>query len=143
MGSSLLARIGSRAPNSTQVLGVVTLVIAGAVLLVLAGLTVTAGVTGLAIFGPLILITIPIWVPAAAVAFLGVTGMLSAAGFAVAAVAGAAWLYRYLTGGQPVGSGRVDYARSRIADTASTVKDYARECGGYLQSRNKDAAPGA
>ncbi|KAK9105594.1 hypothetical protein Scep_022438 [Stephania cephalantha] len=46
-------------------------------------------------------------------------------------------------GWRPPGSDRVDYARSRIADTASHVKDYAREYGGYLQSRVKDAAPSA
>ena len=58
-------------------------------------------------------------------------------------VAGLSWMYRYLRGQNPPGSGRIDYARSRIYDTASHVKDYAREYGGYLQNKVKDAAPGA
>ncbi|KAJ6976355.1 hypothetical protein NC653_028468 [Populus alba x Populus x berolinensis] len=44
---------------------------------------------------------------------------------------------------ESTGSDQVDYARNRIYDTASHVKDYAREYGGYLQSKVKDAAPGA
>lgn len=55
-----------------------------------------------------------------------------------------AWLYKYFRGLHPVGSDRVDYARSRIADTASHVKDYAWEYGGgYFKGKVKDAAPGA
>ncbi|MBA0616676.1 hypothetical protein Godav_026175 [Gossypium davidsonii] len=46
-------------------------------------------------------------------------------------------------GMHPPGSDRVDSARTRIYDTASHVKDYAMEYGGYLQSKVKDAAPGA
>ncbi|KAI4387473.1 hypothetical protein MLD38_005301 [Melastoma candidum] len=38
---------------------------------------------------------------------------------------------------------RADYARDRIYDTARHVKDYAREYGGYLQTKLKDVAPGA
>ncbi|KHN05978.1 hypothetical protein glysoja_046115 [Glycine soja] len=52
-------------------------------------------------------------------------------------------MYRYFRGLHPPGSDRVDYARSRIYDTASHVKDYARDYRGYLQSKVKDAAPGA
>ncbi|ONK55138.1 uncharacterized protein A4U43_UnF7130 [Asparagus officinalis] len=52
-------------------------------------------------------------------------------------------LVSYFMGRHPVGSGRVDYARSRIADTAREVKDYARERGIYFPGRIKDAAPGA
>lgn len=64
-------------------------------------------------------------------------------GFGVVAVAALSWVYRYFRGLNPPGSDRVNYARNRIYDTASHVKDYAREYGGYLQSKVKDAAPGA
>ena len=37
----------------------------------------------------------------------------------------------------------MDYARSRIYNTASHVKEYAREYGGYFHDKAKDAAPGA
>ncbi|KAK8569467.1 hypothetical protein V6N13_046519 [Hibiscus sabdariffa] len=38
---------------------------------------------------------------------------------------------------------RADYARSRVYDAGSYVKDYAIEYGGYLQIKIKDAAPDA
>ncbi|GAA0159860.1 hypothetical protein Leryth_006569 [Lithospermum erythrorhizon] len=55
-------------------------------------------------------------------------------GVGVTSIAVLSWTYRYFRGYHPVGSDRVDYARSRIADTASHVKDYAREYGGWLSS---------
>lgn len=142
-GQALLRRLQDRAPTSTQVVGFLTLVISGGILLLLTGLTLTGTVAGLVFFGPIILLTSPIWFPAAAVVFIAIAGFLSFCGFGVVVVAGATWLYRYFCGRHPVGSDRVDYARSRIADTASHMKDYAREYGGYLHSRVKDAAPGA
>lgn len=61
----------------------------------------------------------------------------------MAVVAAVSWIYRYFRGFHPPGSDRFDYARTRIADTAGHVKDYAREYGGYLHSKVKDAAPSA
>ena len=68
---------------------------------------------------------------------------MSLCGSGVVVVAFLAWIYKYVRGLRPPGSDRVDYARSRFADTASHVKDCAREYGGYLQSKVQDAAPGA
>uniref|UniRef100_A0ACD5T6Z6 Uncharacterized protein n=2 Tax=Avena sativa TaxID=4498 RepID=A0ACD5T6Z6_AVESA len=141
--STLLRRVQAHAPTSTQIVGLLTLLVAGAVLLLLAGLTITGAVVALVFLGPLALLTSPIWVPFALALFVVGFAALSAAGFAVAALAAATWAYRYLTGRHPVGADQVDRARSRIADTASHVKDYAREYGGYLNNRVKDAAPGA
>ncbi|KAK9288470.1 hypothetical protein L1049_016927 [Liquidambar formosana] len=142
-GSSFLHKLHDHAPNSTQLIGFLTLVISGAILLFLIGLTFTATVLGLIFFTPLILISSPLWVPVGTVLFIAIAGFLSICGFGAAVVAGLSWIYRYFKGFNPPGSDRVDYARSRIADTASHVKDYAREYGGYLQSKVKDAAPGA
>ena len=105
--------------------------------------TVTATVLALIFLTPLIVVSSPIWVPAGFVLFAAATAFLSLCGFGVCAVAGLAWMYRYFRGLHPPGAERVDYARSRIYDTASHVKDYAREYGGYLQTKVKDAAPGA
>ncbi|XP_074573794.1 oleosin-like [Curcuma longa] len=139
----LLHLIRQHAPNSTQLVGLLTLVVSGGILLALAGITFTGAALALVFLGPVLLLTSPVWVPAAALVFGATAVVLSACGFGVAAVAGATWVYRYAIGRHPVGSDRVDYARSRIADTASHVKDYAREYGGYLKGRVKDAAPGA
>ncbi|BFG33009.1 hypothetical protein CerSpe_192830 [Prunus speciosa] len=141
--SIFLRRLQGHAPNSTQLVGFLTLLVSGAILLLLTGLTVTATIMGLILFTPLIIISSPIWVPIGALLFLTVAGFVSMCGFGAAAVAGSSWMYRYFKGMQPPGSDRVDYARSRIYDTASHVKDYAREYGGYLHSKVKDAAPGA
>ncbi|XP_059664046.1 oleosin G-like [Cornus florida] len=142
-GGAFLRKLHEHAPNSTQLLGFLTLIISGGILLLLTGLTITAVVMGMIFFTPLIVILSPIWVPVATILFFAIAGFLSVCGFAVSAVAGLSWMYRYFRGFHPPGSDRVDYARSRIADTASHVKDYAREYGGYLHSKVKDAAPGA
>ncbi|EES19991.1 hypothetical protein BDA96_09G256300 [Sorghum bicolor] len=141
--ATLLRRVQTHAPNSTQVVGFLTLLVSGAVLLLLTGLTLTGAVVALVFLGPIALLTSPIWVPIAVALFVLTAAALSACGFVVAALAVGTWMYRYFTGRHPVGADRVDYARSRIADTASHVKDYAREYGGYLHNRSKDAAPGA
>ncbi|GER57273.1 oleosin [Striga asiatica] len=141
--ASVLQKLRDHAPNSAQLAGLATLVVSGGILLLLAGLTLTAAVLGLVFFAPLILLTSPVWLPAGILVFVTVSSLLSFFGLGVAAVAAVSWLYRYFRGFHPPGSDRVDYARTRIADTAGHVKDYAREYGGYFQSRVKDAAPSA
>ncbi|KAF8399174.1 hypothetical protein HHK36_015039 [Tetracentron sinense] len=140
---TFLRRLNVHAPNSTQLLGILTLIISGGILLVLTGLTLTATVLGLIFFTPLILLSSPIWVPVGTVLFVAIAGFLSMCGFGVAVLAGLSWMYKYFRGWHPPGSDRVDYARSRIADTTGHMKDYAREYGGYLQSKVMDVAPGA
>ncbi|VFQ78888.1 unnamed protein product [Cuscuta campestris] len=139
-GPTVLRRFQENAPNSTQLVGILTLLVSGGILLLLTGLTLTATVLGLIFFAPLIIISSPVWVPVGAVLFVAVAGFLSACGFGVAAAVMASWLYRYLRGLHPPGSDRFDYARSRLVDTANHVKDYA---GGYLHGKAKDAAPSA
>ncbi|CBI15408.3 unnamed protein product, partial [Vitis vinifera] len=129
-GSAFLRRLHDHAPNSTQFIGFLALIVSGCILLFLTGLTITATVIGLIFFTPLILLSSPIWVPAGTVLFLAAAGFLSMCGFGLAVLAGLSWIYKYFRGWNPPGSGRFDYARSRIADTASHVKDYAREYGG-------------
>ncbi|XP_020866597.1 oleosin 14.9 kDa [Arabidopsis lyrata subsp. lyrata] len=136
--SSLLRQLlQSQSPNhSGQLFGFLAFFISGGILLLLTGITVTASVLGFIAFLPLIIITSPIWIPL----FLVVTGFLSVAGSLFATGAVVLWLYRYFKGMHPLGSDQVDYARSRIHDTAAHVKDYA---GGYFHGTLKDAAPGA
>lgn len=140
---TFLRKLQERTLNSTQLVGFLTLIISASVILLLTGLTVTVATLGLIFFTPLIIISSPVWIPIATVAFFVIAGILSMCSFAVAVVGGLSWTYRYINGLHPPGSDRVDYARSRIYDTASHVKDYAREYGGYLHNKVKDAAPGA
>ncbi|KAK4478579.1 hypothetical protein RD792_014065 [Penstemon davidsonii] len=140
---TFLQKLREHAPNSAQLIGFATLIISGGILLTLTGLTLTATVLGIIFFSPLIIISSPIWIPIGVLISVTVAGTLSFLGFGVGTVAVLSWIYRYFRGFHPPGSDRFDYARSRIADTASHVKDYAREYGGYLQNKVKDAAPGA
>ncbi|KAJ8641931.1 hypothetical protein MRB53_018625 [Persea americana] len=142
-GSTFLRRLHSHAPNSAQLVGFLTLIISGTILLLLTGLTLTATVLALIFFAPLVLLSSPIWVPAGTVLFMAIAGSLSVFSLGVACLAGLSWVYKYVRGWNPPGSDRVDYARSRIANTANHVKDCAKEYSGYLQHKVKDAAPGA
>ncbi|KGN63794.1 oleosin 1 [Cucumis sativus] len=141
--ASLLRRIQYHAPNSPQLLGFLTLFISASILIFLTGLTLTAAVLAFIFLTPFLLLTSPIWLPVAFFLFLATAGVLSLAGLALATAAGLSWAYKYFKGMHPPGSDRLEYASRRIYDTASHVKDYAREYGGYLQSKVKDAAPGA
>ncbi|XP_038879769.1 oleosin G-like [Benincasa hispida] len=141
--AALFRRFQEHAPNSPQLIGFLTLFISASILIFLTGLTLTAAVLALIFLTPFILLTSPIWLPVAFFLFLATAGVLSLGGLALAAAAGFSWAYRYFKGMHPPGSDRLEYASRRIYDTASHVKDYAREYGGYLQSKVKDAAPGA
>ncbi|KAL9231548.1 hypothetical protein vseg_006767 [Gypsophila vaccaria] len=141
--TSYLRQIHSQSPHSTQLLGILTLLISGSILLVLVGLTLTTSVLGFVFFAPFIILSSPLWVPVATVVTFVVFGVVSLVGFGAAAVAALSWAYRYYRGQHPPGSDGFDYARSRIVNTAREVKDYAREYGGFLHSKVKDVAPGA
>nr|XP_043638569.1 oleosin G [Erigeron canadensis] len=138
-----LQRLRHRSLHSTQLMGIMALLISGSILLLLTGVTITVTALTFVFFSPLIILTSPIWVPFGALMFVVIAGVLSVFGTGLATAATVYWLYKYFKGLHPVGSDRVDYARSRLADTASHVKDYAREYGGYFQSKVKDVAPGA
>ncbi|XP_009763151.1 oleosin-like [Nicotiana tabacum] len=105
-----LRKLQQHVPNSTQLMGFLTLVISGGILLLLTGLTLTAIILGLIFFTPLILVSSPIWVPTGTLLFIAVSGFLSVCGFGASTFAAISWAYRY-------------FKRSRIADTATHMKD--------------------
>ncbi|CAI0547840.1 unnamed protein product [Linum tenue] len=132
------------APTSTQLIGFLTLLISGTFLLFFTGITITIGILTLLFFAPLVIISSPIWIPIGTLLFILVSGSLMLSSCLVAFVAGSSWMYSYFRGMHPPGSDQVDHARSRIVDTATHVKDCAKEYGGYMQNKtNKDVAPGA
>ncbi|KAM3748875.1 hypothetical protein ACB098_05G140700 [Castanea mollissima] len=127
--SAFLRKIKDYAPNSSQLVGLLTLLIPDSILLLLTAVTTT--VLCIIFFGPLILFTSPIWFPIGTFLFVVSAGFMSLCGFVVALVAGLSWIYRYFCGMHPPGLDRFDCARSRTDDTASHVKDYETPCGGY------------
>ncbi|PSS08309.1 Oleosin like [Actinidia chinensis var. chinensis] len=141
--TAFISRLQQHGPNSTRFIGFLTLIISGGILFLLTCATITATVLGLIFFTPFLVLSSPIWVPISTVILCIVAGILSLCGSVVVVAAALTWIYKYVRGLQPPGSDRVDYARIRFADSASHVKDYAREYGGYLQSKVMDATPGA
>ncbi|OAE26091.1 hypothetical protein AXG93_4022s1030 [Marchantia polymorpha subsp. ruderalis] len=68
-------------------------------------------------------------------------------GFGLAAYSASRWLYEYVKGRHPVGSDRVDAAKSRLVDTASHLKERAsgyvhgvQESAQHAKDRTVDAA---
>ncbi|KAG2590430.1 oleosin-like [Panicum virgatum] len=139
--------------GSTQLLGFLALAVTLTALVVLVGVTLAGALVALVLLSPLVLLTAPLWAPAAAAVFLAGAASLLACCAGAAAVAAGTWAHRYLTGRHPVGAHRVAEPSSgaaAVAEVASRVRGYydayAREHGGFPRhprARVKDAAPGA
>ncbi|CAN0914557.1 Oleosin Cor a 13 [Linum grandiflorum] len=116
-------------PRSYQAVKAATAATAGGSLIILSGLILTATVIALTIATPLLVIFSPVLVPALITVGLLITGFLASGGFGVAAVTVLSWIYRYVTGGHPVGADSLDQARMRLAGKAREMKDRASEFG--------------
>ncbi|KAG6675590.1 hypothetical protein I3842_15G110900 [Carya illinoinensis] len=99
--SAFLRKLQDHAPNSSQLIGFLTLLISGSVLLIFTGLTVTVTALCFIFFAPLILISSPIWLPIGTILFFCIAGFLSLCGFGVAVIAALSWMYRYFRGLNP------------------------------------------
>ncbi|CAN8258871.1 unnamed protein product [Cochlearia groenlandica] len=138
--ASLLRLLRSHSTTSSKLFGLLSFLISGGTILFLLGVTITAVALGFILFLPLIIVSSPIWIPG----FVFVGGFLTVTGVLVGTIGVLSWTYRYFRGMHPIGSDHMDYARGRIYDTASHVKDYARDqYGGYFHGKAKDAPPGA
>ncbi|MCD7449863.1 hypothetical protein HAX54_001905 [Datura stramonium] len=108
-------------PNSTQLMGFLTLVISGGILLLLTGVTLTTVILSIIFFTPLIILSSPLWFPIAALLFIAAAGFLS--------LFGLTWVYRYLIRGS---------ATIEDDSTHILMKDYATQ---YGHGKVKDTAP--
>ncbi|KAE9602645.1 hypothetical protein Lal_00049657 [Lupinus albus] len=86
----------NKSPSTSQVLAIATLIPFGASLLILAFLTLTATVIGLAVATPLLVFFSPVLVPAALVIGLAVAGFLTPGAFGVTSLSSFAWMASYL-----------------------------------------------
>ncbi|CAN1843761.1 Oleosin Cor a 13 [Linum perenne] len=112
-------------PRSYQAVKAATAATAGGSLLILSGLILVATVIALTMATPLLVIFSPVLVPAVITVGLLITGFLASGGFGVAAVTVLSWIYRYVTGGHPMGADSLDQARMRLAGKAREMKDRA------------------
>lgn len=113
-------------PMMKSVLKAVTAGTIGGSMLLISGLTLTGTVIALVVATPLLVIFSPVLVPAAISVTLLVLGFASSGGFGLAALSVLTWMYRYLTGKSPPGSGQLDHARERLATKARDIKESAQ-----------------
>ncbi|XP_004488373.1 oleosin-like [Cicer arietinum] len=118
IATSASSLLRNHVSNSTQLFGLLTLLITWAISLVLTGLTVIITIMGLIFFAPVIILLSPIWVPSFAILFVFTVGFLSTCGFGIVVVAILTWMFRYFRGLHPsAGHG----LPSKLIDTAASV----------------------
>ncbi|KAF7806321.1 oleosin 1 [Senna tora] len=139
--ATFLRTLHRHSPTPTQLFALFTLLTLAFATLFLAGLTFAGALLALVLLTPFIILSSPLWLPPTLLLFLVTAAFLSICGCVAVAVAASSWMYRYFRGLHPPGSDRVDYARSRIYDTASHVKECAYEYGGFLQGKGWHLSP--
>lgn len=120
-----LHNVREHLPDRRQVVSMLSWLVIGLAVAMVGGVTFTGGALFLALVTPIMLFLSPILLTAGGILLFGTVGVAIAAGIGLAAVSAVVWLYRYLKGEEPVYYDRVDAARSRIAGTATEVKDWA------------------
>jgi hypothetical protein len=103
----LYYRAQQNAPNSRQILGLVTLLAIGGLLLLLGGLAITGTTVTAVLATPLLIFFSPILIPLAVVAFFTIAGLLGAGTFGVAVLSAISWAYNYYKNRHPYGSEQV------------------------------------
>lgn len=93
---------------------IITLFPLGGLLLLIAGITLTGTIIGLAISTPLFVIFSPVLVPAVLTLGLAVTGFLTSGAFGITAVSSLAWLVKYLRQGRSYGGDAVEMGKRRV-----------------------------
>ncbi|CAI9280426.1 unnamed protein product [Lactuca saligna] len=126
--------------STSKVLAVLTLFPIGGICLLLAGLTLTGTLIGLAVATPLFVIFSPILVPAALTIGLAVTGFLASGAFGITALSSLTYIVNYFRrmSGGGVGGGAstqdpLDYAKRRAQDTAGYVGQKMKDVGQRTQ----------
>ncbi|KAH7297904.1 hypothetical protein KP509_25G017900 [Ceratopteris richardii] len=99
-------------------------------LLAVGGILATGTVITLIVLTPVFIFFSPILVPLGIILFLCTAGFLTAVGSAIGTVMAISWIYRYFKGKHPPGAEKIEYAMTRIHDTAEQVKHKARDLGG-------------
>lgn len=113
-----------------------TAVTLGGSLMLLSGLTLAATVIGLVVATPLLVIFSPVLVPAGITVFLLVAGFLTSGGLGTTATLVLTWMYRYVAGKHPMGSGILEQARDKIVGAAQEIKGKAEHLGQDYSSDN-------
>lgn len=131
-----IREIFQKGPTKSQVVAVVTLFPVGAVLLLLAGLTLTGTLISLTVTAPLFVIFSPILVPATLLIAFAVTGFLTSGAFGIIALSAISWIVNFLRS-MRVGTlaEQMDRAKLRAQEAAGYVGQRTKELGQAIQTR--------
>lgn len=121
--------------SGSQIMAVVTLFPLGGLLLLLAGITLTGTLIGLAVATPLFVIFSPVLIPAVLTIGLAVTGFLTSGAFGITALSSLSWIVNYLrqAGGSAAGGDPIEMAKQRVQGTAGYVGQKVRDVGQKTQ----------
>ncbi|GFZ17433.1 oleosin3 [Actinidia rufa] len=106
-------------PTKSQVVAVVTLLPVGGFLLLLAGVTLTGTLIGLALATPIFLLFSPILVPAGLTLALATAGFLTSGAFGITALSAFSWMVNYLRQGRM--PEQMEVAKRRVQETAAQM----------------------
>ncbi|PSR89558.1 Oleosin like [Actinidia chinensis var. chinensis] len=106
-------------PTKAQVVAVVTLLPVGGFLFLLAGVTLTGTLIGLALSTPLFLLFSPILVPAGLTLALATAGFLTSGAFGITALSAFSWMVNYLRQGRM--PEQMEVAKRRVQETAAQM----------------------
>lgn len=120
--------------SGSQIMAVVTLFPLGGLLLLLAGITLTGTLIGLAVATPLFVIFSPVLIPAVLTIGLAVTGFLTSGAFGITALSSLSWIVNYLRqAGSSSGGDPIEMAKQRVQGTAGYVGQKVRDVGQKTQ----------
>uniref|UniRef100_A0A7N0TLG4 Oleosin n=1 Tax=Kalanchoe fedtschenkoi TaxID=63787 RepID=A0A7N0TLG4_KALFE len=122
-------------PTTRKTAKFLTATVLGGSALVLSGLTLTGTILALTVATPLFVLFSPVLVPALIATLMIGSGFLLSGGCGASALVGFTWLYKYVTGKRPVGSGQIDYMKDEISGKARDVKDFVKDQAKAGQNR--------
>ncbi|XP_052176193.1 oleosin Cor a 15-like [Diospyros lotus] len=126
---------GEQGPSKSQVVAVATLLPVGGLLLLLAGITLTGTLIGLAVTTPLFVICSPVLVPAALTISLAVAGFLTSGAFGITALSSFSWILNNLR--RTSVPEHLEQAKRRAQEGAGHVGQKAREMGQKTQETTR------
>ncbi|XP_073294586.1 oleosin H2-like [Primulina huaijiensis] len=106
-----------KGPSTSQVLVVITLFPIGAVLLCLAGLTLSTTLAALIVSTPIFVLFSPILLPAVLTIAFAVVGFLTSGAFGITALSSVTWLINYFRGMRGSLPDRLEKARRPVQET--------------------------
>ncbi|WCJ36118.1 Oleosin family protein [Euphorbia peplus] len=127
-------------PSRSQILALVTLLPVSGTLLLLAGITLTGTLIGLAVATPVFILFSPIIVPAAFVVAMSVMGFLTSGAFGITALSSLSWMANYVRRIRGTFPQQMDQAKRRAQEMTGHMGQKARDMGQAVQNKAQEVA---